>query len=94
MSDSLILPASQDLDSSISRNAGKSAIHVALEEFKVKYSWDKSLITSDTFTASKAAYPGVEGYSEQHSATYLEDFILTQQTTSREQCSEIRFEVG
>lgn len=52
----------------------ESKIVLAIRKFQLDYAWDKSLMVSDDISAkTRNAAP------DKHSATYLEDFIASEQ---------------
>lgn len=67
-------------DSKIEVNVGSRSASLVevLESFKQLYAWDKSLINPDV----AFILPTPDGPDE-HSATYLEDFIRSQQATAQ-----------
>lgn len=56
----------------------ESKIVLALEKFKVDYAWDLSLINPDTIPSNTNLHG-----PDTHSATYLEDFIRSQQAAAQ-----------
>lgn len=57
-----------------------SKIVIALNQFKADYAWDKSLINPDHISPQAQAPYSIQ----EHSATYLEDFIRSQQATAQQ----------
>jgi hypothetical protein len=54
---------------------GGSKILAALEEFKAKYAWDKSLIIPSNVSTSCVAGAGASRGHEEFSNTSIEDFL-------------------